>query len=58
VGEKITEDQALWLRDAVKQTKSDEAAFLKWAGSPTYEDIGSADYERLFRSLNKKLAGL
>ena len=58
VGERITEDQALWLRDAIKQTKSDEAAFLKWAGAPTYEEIGSADFERLSRSLNKKLAGL
>jgi len=58
VGEKITEDQALWLRDAIKQTKSDEKAFLAWMGAATYEEIGAADYERGFKSLNKKLAGL
>jgi ERF superfamily len=58
VGERITEDQALWLRDAIKQTKSDETAFLAWMGAKTYEDIGVADYERGFKSLNKKLAGL
>jgi hypothetical protein len=58
VGEKITEDQALWLRAAIKQTKSDEKAFLAWMGAATYEEIGAADYERGFKSLNKKLAGL
>lgn len=57
-GKPITEDQALCLRDLVRQTKSNEAAFLKYAGSETYEGIGSARYDQLFQSLNKKLAGL
>ena len=59
-GAPITEDQALWLRDMVKQTKSDEAAFLKFAnaGPGTYETIGSARFPELSRALNKKLAGL
>ena len=58
VGERITEDQALWLRDAIKQTHSDEVAFLAWMGAKTYEEIGASDYERGYKSLNKKLAGL
>lgn len=57
-GAPITEDQALWLRDAVKRTKSDEAAFLKYAGAATYEEIGSERYDQLYKSLNKKMAGL
>ena len=57
-GSPISDDQALYLRDMVKQTKSDEAAFLKYAGAASYEEIGSARFEQLSRSLNKKLAGL
>lgn len=57
-GAPITEDQALYLRDLVKQTKSNEAAFLKYAGAPDYESIGSARFDQLSQSLNKKLAGL
>jgi ERF superfamily len=57
-GAPITEDQAMCLRDLVKQTKSNEAAFLKYAGAATYEEIGSARYDQLFQSLNRKLAGL
>jgi hypothetical protein len=54
----ITEDQALWIKDAIKQTKSNEAAFLKWAGAPSYETIGSSRLPEITRSLNKKLASL
>lgn len=57
-GKPITEDQALWLEDMVKQTKSDKVAFLKYAGAPTFESIGSERFDALSRSLNKKLAGL
>ena len=57
-GSPVTEDQALWLEDMVKQTKSDKAAFLKYAGAPDFATIGSERFEALSRSLNKKLAGL
>jgi hypothetical protein len=57
-GTPISEDQALYLRDLVKQTKSNESAFLKYAGAPTYEEIGSQRFDQLAQSLNKKLAGL
>ena len=57
-GAPVTEDQALYLEDLVKQTKSDKAAFLKYAGASDYASIGSERFEALSRSLNKKLAGL
>jgi hypothetical protein len=57
-GKPISADQALCLRDLVKQTKSNESAFLKFAGAATFEEIGSARYDQLFQALNKKLAGL
>jgi ERF superfamily len=57
-GKPVTEDQALWLEDMVKQTKSDKVAFLKYAGAPDFASIGSERFEALSRSLNKKLAGL
>jgi hypothetical protein len=57
-GAPITEDQALYLEDLVKQTKSDKAAFLKYAGAASYNEIGSERFDQLSRSLNKKLSGL
>ena len=54
-GEPITRDQAQVLREMVRETKSDEAAFLKFAGSPTFEEIGSARYAGLFAALQKKM---
>jgi hypothetical protein len=62
-GEKITEDQALYLRDLVKQIRAakivfDEPAFLKYAGAATYEEIGSERFDGLSKSLNKRLSGL
>ena len=53
-GEKITEDQAIYLREQVKETKSNEADFLRFAGSATYEAIGSARYPSLIAALEKK----
>ena len=53
-GKPITEDQAIYLREQVKETKSNEADFLRFAGSATYEAIGSARYPSLIAALEKK----
>lgn len=53
-GAPISFEQAQTLRELVKDTASNEAAFLAYAGAKTYEEIGSAKYDLLFRSLNAK----
>lgn len=53
-GAPITADQALYLRELIKETKSDEALFLKFAGAPSFEEIGSARYDDCARALHKK----
>jgi hypothetical protein len=53
-GEVISEDQAIYLREQVAATKSNEAAFLKFAGVGKYEDIPKARYQELYRMLAKK----
>lgn len=53
-GEPISWDQAEFLREEVKATASDEAAFLRFANAEKYEDIGSARYDELVRALAKK----
>ena len=57
-GDAISFEQAQTLRELVKETRADEKAFLKYAGAAKYEDIGSARYDGLFRSLQKKKAAL
>lgn len=54
-GAPISFEQAQTLRELVKETASNEAAFLQYAGAKTYEEIGSAKYQMLFNSLQKKL---
>jgi hypothetical protein len=54
IGAPISFDQAQTLREMVKETKSDEKAFLKFAGAPSYEEIGALEYDRLFRALEMK----
>ena len=53
-GAPITAEQAQTLREMVAETKSDEAAFLRFAGAKSYEDIGSSRYAALFAALQKK----
>jgi hypothetical protein len=53
-GSPIGAEQAQTLREMVKDTRSDEAAFLKFAGAKSYEEIGSARYADLFAALQKK----
>lgn len=55
-GAPINDDQAQTLRELVKETKSDEVAFLKFAGAATYSQIGSGRYQMLFNALQKKLS--
>jgi hypothetical protein len=53
-GEPISDDKAAYLRELVHETKSNEEAFLKYAGASTYEEIGSVKYDMLVNSLLKK----
>ncbi len=53
-GAPISWEQVETLRGMVKDTNSDEAAFLRFAGVSRYEDIGAARYDMLFAALNKK----
>jgi len=53
-GAPITFEQAETLREMVRDTGSDETAFLRFAGASRYEEIGSARYDMLFAALNKK----
>lgn len=55
LGEPISFDKAQTLRELVKETRSNEAAFLKYAGASTYEEIGEKRYQELFRALQAKL---
>jgi hypothetical protein len=53
-GAPITWDQAAHLKEQVRATGADEAAFLKFAGAHDYHDIGSARYDSLVAALAKK----
>lgn len=50
----ITKDEAHYLKELVAETKSDEAAFLKFSGAATYAEIGADRYDRLAAMLHKK----
>ena len=53
-GPPVSFEQAETLRELVRDTGSDEAAFLKYANAKTYSEIGSARYQELFRALDKR----
>lgn len=53
-GSPIAWEQAEYLREQVKETASNEATFLAYAGAKTYEEIGSARYDLLVAALAKK----
>lgn len=55
-GAPITADQAIYLREKVRETKSDEKAFLQFAGASKFEEIASSKYDRLLAALNRKAA--
>lgn len=50
----IAHDKAQYLRELVKETKSDEARFLQFAQASKYEEIRDAHYDRLVASLHRK----
>jgi hypothetical protein len=53
-GAPIAADKAQYLRELCAETKSDEAAFLKFAGAATFGEIASTRYDDLVRALQKK----
>jgi hypothetical protein len=56
-GAPLAHDRAIYLRELVRETKSNEALFLKFAGAATFDEIASSRYDDLVRALNKKLGG-
>lgn len=54
IGAPIAPDKVVYLRELVKETKSDEAKFLAFAGVKRFEDIGEADYPRVVAALERK----
>lgn len=55
LGAAISPEQALYLRELVRESKSDEVAFLKFAQVSKYEEIGANIYDRLVAALQKKM---
>lgn len=53
-GAPIGEESAANLRERVKHCKIDEAAFLKYAGAKTFEEISSVRFQELSEYLDKK----
>ncbi len=53
-GEPISFDKAQYLRELVRDTNSDEASFLRFAGASKYEEILSGKYETVVAALHKK----
>ena len=45
----VSADQAIQIRDLVTAKKVDEAAFFRWCGATTYEDIPAGMYDRIRR---------
>lgn len=54
-GQPITYEQAETLREMVKEAKADEKRFLKYAGSDSFETIGTNRYAALFAELQTRL---
>ncbi len=53
-GEPITFEEAQYLKELVKDTKSDVAKFLRYAGADTFETIGKNRYNGLVGELQRK----
>lgn len=56
IGAPITRDQVQYLREQIKETASNEATLLKFAGAPSIEEIGSAVYPVIIRMIEQKKA--
>jgi len=55
-GEFITAEQVEYLKEQVKETASNEAAFLRMAGADKFEEICNGSYPVLVRALEAKKA--
>jgi hypothetical protein len=53
-GAPVSAEQVATLRRMVRDTRSDEAAFLKFAGAATYEEIPASRFDRLTATLKRK----
>lgn len=53
-GKFISHDKAQYLREQVKETNSNEAEFLRYAGAAKYEEIAESRYDSLILALSKK----
>jgi hypothetical protein len=53
-GPPISPDKAIYLKELVTETKSDEKLFLQYAAAPSYAEIGEARYDDCVRLLTKK----
>lgn len=53
-GTPLSPEQSQTLKEMVKDTGSNEAQFLAYAGAKTYDEIGTNRYAELFSMLNKK----
>lgn len=53
-GTPISSDRAQYLRELVRDTGSDEAAFLRFAGAASYAEIMSSRYDDCARALQRK----
>lgn len=53
-GERVTRDQAQVLREMVRDTASNEGAFLRYATADTFENIPASKYNMLFAQLQQK----
>ncbi|HYB97556.1 MAG TPA: ERF family protein [Candidatus Limnocylindrales bacterium] len=50
----IAPDKALYLRELVRETKADEAKFLRYAGADKYEEIPASRYDVLVAELHRR----
>lgn len=53
----ITEDQAVELRQRVRELDIDQTAFLQYAGAKDFESIPADKYDRLTNLIDRKAAG-
>lgn len=53
-GKPITEDEAAYLRELVKETGTDVTKFLKTAGAKTFEEIGATKYSLCVAALKMR----
>lgn len=53
-GKRVSFEQAQYLREQVKETRSDEESFLSFAGAADYDQILASRYDQLVAALERK----